>query len=135
MQSGKENSQFSILNSQLIRVELATPEDLLNCDLLILASSTWNTGGPEGQLNPHMHAFVFGRGKDIALNGKNVAIVGLGDTRYHYTCRAADYLEQYVRDHGGKVISTLKILNEPYGQEATITQWAKSIIDNEQWKT
>jgi len=34
--------------------EKTQPQDLLSGDVLLLASSTWNTGGIEGQLNPHM---------------------------------------------------------------------------------
>jgi flavodoxin I len=34
--------------------ERTQPQDLLRGDILLLASSTWNTGSIEGQLNPHM---------------------------------------------------------------------------------
>src|ERR1700730_3064712 len=34
--------------------EKTQPLDLLQGDILLLASSTWNTGGIEGQLNAHM---------------------------------------------------------------------------------
>jgi flavodoxin I len=34
--------------------EKTQPQDLLSADVLLLASSTWNTGSIEGQLNPHM---------------------------------------------------------------------------------
>ncbi len=37
------------------RAEQSTLEDLTKGDVLLLASSTWNTGNVEGQLNPHMH--------------------------------------------------------------------------------
>jgi hypothetical protein len=33
--------------------EKTQPQDLLRGDVLVLASATWNTGGIEGQLNPH----------------------------------------------------------------------------------
>ncbi len=111
------------------RAESATPEDLLTDDLLILASSTWNTGNVEGQLNPHMHAFLTDRAKDVQLNGKNVAIIALGDERYRYTANAAMHLEEFVKTHGGKMIMpTLKIVNEPYGQEGKVTEWGKELL-------
>ncbi|MDO8648497.1 MAG: flavodoxin family protein [Candidatus Peregrinibacteria bacterium] len=109
-------------------VELATATDL-DGDFLILASSTWNTGGPEGQLNPHMYAFVYGPGKDVVLKGKKVAVIGLGDARYYYTCRAAEHLEKYVKDHGGTVVAMMKIINEPYGQEAKVRAWGEKLLE------
>src|SRR3989344_526882 len=82
------------------RVELAKPEDLLTGDFLLLASGTWNTGGPEGQLNPHMHAFVYGPAKSVDLKGKKVAIIALGDDRYFYTGRAGEHLRNFIQNHG-----------------------------------
>ncbi|NOS67841.1 MAG: hypothetical protein HOO67_05780, partial [Candidatus Peribacteraceae bacterium] len=67
------------------RVEKATVDDLMTGDFLLLASGTWNTGGPEGQLNPHMHAFLNGAAKAVDLKEKKVAIIALGDDRYFYT--------------------------------------------------
>lgn len=113
---------------RIVRVELAKPEDLVGADLLILASSTWNTGGIEGQLNPHMHEFVFGRAKDARLTGK-VAIIALGDERYRYLAQAGKYLRQFVETHGGTVLEPqLTILNEPYGQEEKAKEWAKQLM-------
>src|SRR3989338_5181282 len=87
---GQDNS----MTVESIRVERAKPEHLQECDALVLASGTWNTGGVEGQLNPHMHEFVHGTAKDVALNGKHVAIIALGDDRYFYTCRSGEHLRQ-----------------------------------------
>ena len=53
------------IDVELQLVDLAKPEDLLRGDALLLASGTWNTGGPEGQLNPHMHAFLNGAAKAV----------------------------------------------------------------------
>lgn len=117
------------LDIDVVRIEKAGAEDLAKGDVLLLASSTWNTGGPEGQLNPHMHAFVTGRAKDAKFGGKSVAVIGLGDDRYHYTCRAAEHLETYVKTHGGKLIEpTLRIINEPYGQEDAIQEWGVMLL-------
>ena len=117
------------LSVEVLRIEKAQAEDLTKGDVLILASSTWNTGGPEGQLNPHMHAFVTGRAKDAKLGGKTVAVIGLGDDRYHYTCRAAEHLENFVKGHGGKLLEpTLRIINEPYGQEDVVQEWGSGLL-------
>ena len=111
------------------RAELATPEDLLAGDVLVLASSTWNTGNVEGQLNPHMHAFLLARAKDAALAGKKVALIALGDQRYHYTANAMVHFEEFVRSHGGTILSTLTIVNEPYGQEEAVKAWGRELLD------
>ena len=111
-----------------IRAEIASKEDVLKGDVLILASGSWNTGSIEGQLNPHMHQLLKKTAADIDLKGHNIALIGLGDDRYHYTCGAADHLEEFVRDHGGEQIGeTLRMINEPYGQEKKITEWAQSL--------
>ncbi len=110
------------------RVELVQPEDFARGDVLVLASSTWNTGGQEGQLNPHMHELLRVRAKDTDLGGKKVWCVGLGDSRYHFTVRALEHLETYVKTHNGSLQSpSLKIVNEPYGQEKTVEEWAAQL--------
>ncbi|MBI5155814.1 flavodoxin domain-containing protein [Candidatus Peregrinibacteria bacterium] len=112
----------------VIRAEQAKAEDLLKGDVLLLASGTWNTGGSEGQMNPHMHAFLRERAADAKLKGKKVAIIGLGDARYRYTAKAKDLLEEFVKSHGGELLlPSLKIVNEPYGQEEAIKKWAQEL--------
>jgi flavodoxin len=109
--------------------EAAKPEDLTKADLLILASGTWNTGGVEGQLNPHMHDFLRGRAKDAKLNGQKTAILALGDDRYYYTGRAGEHLRVFIQQHGGTVFGdALLVINEPYGQEERVTKWTKKIL-------
>ena len=111
------------------RVEQAEPEDLVRGDIVILASGTWNTGSVEGQLNPHMHAFLRERAATIDLHGKHVAVIGLGDERYRYTARAADHLETFVRTHGGVLLEpVLRIVNEPYGQEESVKKWGAALF-------
>jgi flavodoxin I len=110
--------------------EKTQPRDLLSGDVLLLASSTWNTGGIEGQLNPHMWALLREKAKTIDLAGKPCACVGLGDHRYFYTARATDHLEHYVKVHHGRlIVPTLKITDEPYGQEEAVRAWGKQLVD------
>jgi flavodoxin I len=110
--------------------EKAQPQDLLSGDVLLLASATWNTGGIEGQLNPHMWALLHDKAKTLDLAGKPCACIGLGDHRYFYTARAADHLEHYVEVHHGRlIVPTLKIIDEPYGQEEAVRVWGKQLVD------
>jgi flavodoxin len=110
--------------------EKTHPEDLLRGDVLVLASSTWNTGSVEGQLNPHMWVLLQEKAKNLDLAGKPCACIGLGDDRYFYTARAADLLQSYVKTHRGRLIlPTLRVINEPYGQEEKVRVWAKDLVE------
>ena len=111
------------------RAELATADDMLRGDVLILATSSWNTGGPEGQMNPHMHGLLRDRAAGLDLQKKNVAVIGLGDDRYHFLCRAADLMIEYIETHNGTLIRPeLRIVNEPYGQEKTVEEWTQQFL-------
>lgn len=115
-------------NVTVTRAERATPETLLAGDVLLLASGSWNTGGVEGQLNPYMHMLLKGKATAVALSGKNVAVVALGDSRYRYTANAGNHLEEYVKTHGGALLGErLVIVNEPYGQEEAVRAWAAEL--------
>jgi flavodoxin I len=106
--------------------EKTQPQELLSGDVLVLASATWNTGGTEGQLNPHMWALLQDKAKTLDLAGKPCACIGLGDHRYFYTARAADHLQHYVEAHHGRlIVPTLKIIDESYGEEDAVGIWGK----------
>jgi len=110
--------------------EIAQPQDLLRGDVLLLASATWNTEGIEGQLNPHMSMLLHDKARALDLASKPCACIGLGDHRYFYTARAADHLQHYVGVHHGRlIVPTLKIIDEPYGQEEAVSAWGKKLLD------
>jgi flavodoxin len=110
--------------------EKTRPQDLLSGDILLLASSTWNTGSIEGQLNPHMWVLLHDEAKNLDLAEKPCACIGLGDHRYYYTARAADHLQHYVKAHNGRlIVPTLRIIDEPYGQEEAVTVWGKLLVN------
>jgi flavodoxin len=120
----KANAECRVQNA-----ESTKPEDLLSGDLLVLASGSWNTGGIEGQMNPHMHDLLQGRAASIDLKGKQVAIIALGDDRYFYTCRAGEHMRRFALDHGGKILGdTLLVVNEPYGQEERVRKWGEKLL-------
>lgn len=116
--------------------EQTQPLDLLRGDILLLASSTWNTGGIEGQLNPHMEVLLQEQAQDVNLAAKPCACIGLGDHRYFYLARAADRLQRFVEAHHGQLIlPTLRIVDEPYGHEETVRAWAMQLVSAVQrWK-
>lgn len=113
------------------RAEVTKPEELTKSTVLVLACGSWNTGNVEGQLNPHMFELLNGRGAGIDLKGQYCAAIGLGDARYFYTARAAEKLTEFIAGHGGALlIPTLKIVNDPYGQEEKIAAWSQALAEN-----
>jgi flavodoxin len=109
--------------------EKTQPDDLLTGNVLVLACATWNTGGSEGQLNPHMRALQE-KAPLLDLGGKPCACIGLGDDRYFYTARAVDLLQDYVTGHNGRLLlPSLRIVNEPYGQEQKVRGWARQLVE------
>jgi flavodoxin I len=108
--------------------EKASPPDMLRGAALLLASSTWNTGGVEGRLNPHMSTLLQSKANKVDLRSKPSACIGLGDHRYYYTARAADLLQDYIEHHHGRLLlPALRIVDEPYGQEAAIVSWGRQL--------
>jgi len=113
------------------RAELCTPEDLVKGDVLLLASGTWNTGSVEGQLNPYMHRLLKEQAAKADLKGKKVACIALGDERYKYTAQARVHLEEYVKTHNGVLLmESLRIVNEPYGQEKAVRDWGREFLSH-----
>jgi len=128
----KEKRPDIVISSQ--RAEKTAKEDFIKADMLLLASSTWNTGNVEGQLNPHMYTLLMDIAKDLDLAQKPVAVIGLGDDRYYYTANAAHHLEEFVKTHNGKLIEPiLKVINEPYDQLEAIHAWADQLLNNSQF--
>lgn len=112
----------------LQRAESAQSADLSKGDVLLLACGTWNTGGSEGQLNPHMYMLLLDRAKDAQLKDRPVTFIALGDSRYYYTARATEHLMRFGREHGAKTIQPpLVLVDEPYGQEDKIKAWGEKL--------
>ena len=109
--------------------EQADVEDFSVGDFLLLASGTWNTGGREGQMNPHMFLLCHKRAKEIDLAGKHCFVIGLGDERYKYTARATEHLAHFIKQHNGHIgIPPLVIVNDPYGQEDHVHKWGDALL-------
>ena len=114
------------LDVRLRHVETLQPQDLLDCDILLLASSTWNS--TEGLLPPDFTIFLR-QAKDIDLGGKLTCVIGLGDDRYYNTCKSAAHLMQFLREHKGKnFLPPLPIVNEPYDQDDKVIAWAAKLL-------
>jgi flavodoxin len=116
------------INLNIVKAEQATVNDVQAAEVLLLASSTWNTGGNEGQLNPHMLT-CWKALQGVDLQQKPCAAIGLGDERYRYTAAAADHLKEMIQTlNGALLLPAFKVVNEPYGQEKLIEAWAQKLL-------
>gem|GEM_PF-981356 len=118
------------ISVRVLRAESAGPEDLTSADVLVLGSGTWHMFGQEGQLNERMHRLLFDRCTGVDLSRTPVALISLGDDRYHFTARCTEHFMRFLKDHGGKTfLLPLIIVNEPYGQEERIVKWGEKFME------
>lgn len=107
-------------------------EQLGTHDLTILASPSWDYNGLEGQ--PHEHFIEFLPKAEKKLQGKKLAIFGLGDSSYTVYGGAVDELEKFAKKIGAILVTpSLKIDGYFYHtQEATeaLTHWAETLVYN-----
>jgi flavodoxin len=122
-------SALPAMQVRRVLAEKATPEDIEGAKVLVLGSGTWNTGGVEGQLNPHMDELLRRRAAEVKLEGKPCTMIALGDDRYYYTARAGEHMRSYIVNHGGKIFcDPLTIINDPFGQEERVEKWGKKFL-------
>jgi len=105
-------------------------EDILNYDLRIFASPSWDNDGLEGQ--PHMDFSSFIKNSEgKKLDGKSCAVFGLGDSSYSHFCGAVDILTDFVKSRNGNlIIEPLKIDGYLFNMDANnklLDEWAAKI--------
>lgn len=110
----------------LIPAQKASQKDLLDADVIILASPTYE----HGVLEEKMERFI-SRIQNIDLTGKKCTVIGLGDTIYEddYCVASAKILMQFIKDKGGElVVAPLTILKSPIPLlETRIKTWAEQL--------
>lgn len=107
---------------------------LTGYDVVILGSCTWERFEGkkrlEGQLQQHMYDLVQ-KFQGEKMPGQKFAVFGLGDNSYTSFCAAADHLEQFVNDLGGKrIVTTLRVDSFFFDMENNrerAAEWAKKI--------
>lgn len=102
------------------KAHITNPDDIQNYNLVILASPSWWVDESDGQ--PHInYKQFFEKASSTSFNMGNFAIFGLGDSSYAHFCGAVDKLEQFVRVHGGKLITeSLRIDSFYFDKEKNI---------------
>ncbi|MBT4123975.1 MAG: flavodoxin [Candidatus Pacebacteria bacterium] len=115
-QSGIEHE---IMNANSFSVK-----DVLNYDLLLLGSSTWD----DGILQYDFDAF-FQEVQDFDFTDKKIAVFGCGDSSYEHFCGAVDTIEKFWQEKGAiKLINSLKIDGFPQ-QEPNLELLQKWLAD------
>ena len=109
------------------RPENMTVKDILNFDLTILASPTYNQGTLEDNFKPFIKEFL----KNDFTN-KNFAIIGLGDTKYYaeYLTESATLFEEYVKKVNGNIlVPSLRIGTSPVKMlDKLVPKWVEKLL-------
>lgn len=108
------------------------PDQLSRYDAILFGSPSWDYNGKEGQLHEEMRAFVEGAA-GISLEGKKVAVFGLGDSSYMYFTGAVNHLEKFVADcHTSLLIPSLRIDGFYFDLDTNqqrSKEWAQKLIE------
>ncbi|MGI6551088.1 MAG: flavodoxin [Syntrophomonadales bacterium] len=90
-------SRFDVTTRNVIDI---SPQDIINYDLIVLGSSTWN----EGELQDDFLDF-YDEMDQLDLTGKKVAVFGPGDSNWDEYCRAVDILEDKSRQLNANLVT------------------------------
>lgn len=118
-----------VINSaKAIRAELTSTEEVIEHDLIVFVSSTYNVG----KLNDHFVPFAkeFSKLAPEKTSEKLFAVVGLGfSEHYDIYAGAADELTKLVKKVGGQLVADpLKIDGPPHGHEQEYAEFGKSLV-------
>jgi len=81
-------------------------DTIKECDSLIVGAPTWNTGADEERSGTAWDEFLYGDLTGLDLNGKKVAIFGMGDQAGYADnyCDAMDELESCFKKQGATIV-------------------------------
>jgi flavodoxin I len=81
-------------------------ETIKACDSLIVGAPTWNTGADEERSGTEWDAFLYGDLTGLDLNGKKVAVFGMGDQAGYADnfCDAMDELASCFEKQGATIV-------------------------------
>ncbi|MCF7918242.1 flavodoxin family protein [Candidatus Gracilibacteria bacterium] len=112
----------------LQRCEKTNPADLLEGDVLILASPTYG----HGFLEPHFQLFMPSI-ENLDLQQKPCAVIALGDPKYDldYFLESEKKLTAYLQSHNGNnIIEPLKIAKSPLPYfDKALKKWVEKLAD------
>lgn len=123
------SSKHTVTVKRMIDTE---PDELSSYDVIVFGSPSWDYDGKEGQ--PHDDFWEFKRKMEgKTLEGKKVAIFGLGDSSYKIFTGAVDVMEEWIKQwNGSQIVPSLRI-DKFYYQQAENTQlieeWCKQLLE------
>lgn len=111
-------------------ISTITSEALQQTEFLVLASPSWDYQGQQGM--PHEDFTKFHEANpDLDLNGKPIAIMGLGDSSFTFFCGAVDHLTEWFESYGALTeVEPLKIDQYYFNESAAKSQviaWATEV--------
>jgi flavodoxin len=108
------------------RVDIAMPDEILDNDLTILASPTYNQGTLEDKFKPFIKNW-----KSIDTGNKEFAVIGLGHTKYYpeYLTESSDILEEMVKKNGRLFSPALRIGIDPLKVlNSLVSKWTDKLV-------
>lgn len=119
-------NQFDLKN-----VKELEPNSLVNYDLIVIGSPSYDYNGKEGQPHEEVTNFLSKLAKET-LQNKKIAIFGLGDSSYMEFCGAVKVMEKILSDLGAKQIAESLSIDGFFFQQdqntQKITAWAKNLM-------
>ena len=112
------------------KVQETDPQEFLAYDLIVMASPSWMVNGKEGQ--PHDDYFeAKTKFTPEVFKGKKFAVMGLGDATYAHFCGAVDFLEGWIRELSGELVTPSLRVDGFYFDQVKNTQlvrdWAEHL--------
>lgn len=118
------SNDFNVIST---RVDVFKTETILDYDLVILASPTYNQGTLEDHFKPFMKEL-----KKLDISNKKFAVVGLGSLKYYpeYLTEAATIFEDFLKKKNAiLVVPALRITENPLKYlDSLIARWCQKII-------
>lgn len=101
----------------------ADPQDMIDKDLIVLGSSTWN----EGELQEDFQDF-YDEMDSVDLKGKKAAVFGTGDSSWDEFCRAVDIIEEKVQELNAQLAAPGFKWDGDLSEQAAsdIREWSKN---------
>ena len=113
----------------LINVTEASVNDLKGeKDLVLLGCPAY--GDDEVELQEDFEEF-YEKMNGINLGGKKFAVFAPGDSSYEHFCGSVDFLEEKLKELGGKIVQDgLKVDGDPDDSETETMQWSANLAKN-----
>lgn len=116
--------------TMLVTADSSAKEQIASHDAVVFASPSWEDQGKDGQPLPEIRELIESFDA-AALNGKKIALAGLGDSSYEHFCGAVDVMEDLLKQKGVSDFATEHLKIDKYystpDNEQKVKDWATSL--------